>query len=486
MLEHTPTAGRPGRAVRRRLLAAAAVVCATTAVYPAVMTAQAATPALSVLYKTSTGATADEAEPWFEVVNNSTGSIPYTQITLRYYFTADTTVPYTFACAWAVVGCSNLTGGVVAMPTPTATADHYLQISFSAAAGSLAAGANSGDLELRLYRSDWQNVNQANDYSFNAADTAYTSWSHVTAYQNGNLVWGTEPNGATAGPTTSATATPTPSTTATGPTSPPPSGQALFDDFNYTGSSDPNLAAHDWTVRTSAGGPGVSGATWSANAITFPASTAAGGTHVMNLAASTDGTAANTVQAELDTTQQKFFQGTYAARVYFNDAPATGPNGDSVNETFYSISPDNSLYSEDDFEYLPNGGWGGPAQSMYTTSWYSADALDRVTNDTEGSLQGWHTLVETVLNGTVTYYIDGTQVFSSTGKYYPREDMTIDFNEWFIDGELASSSTPRTWNEQVGWVYYSNNQALTPAQVQANVTAYQHAGTSFTDTVPAS
>lgn len=260
----------------------------------------------------------------------------------------------------------------------------------------------------------------------------------------------------------------------------------MFDDFDYTGPNDPNLAAHDWTVRTSSGGPGVSGASWSADAISFPASTAAGGSHVMNLAASTDGTSGNTVQAEIDTTSQKFFQGTYAARVYFNDAPSTGPNGDHVNETFYSITPDNSLYSEDDFEYLPNGGWGGPSYSMYTTTWYSADAMDRVTNDAQGSLQGWHTLVETVLGGTVTYYIDGTQVFSSTGKYYPREAMTIDFNEWFIDGELAASSTPRTWNEQVGWVYYVNGQSLTPSQVQANVSTLQASGTSFTDTVPSS
>jgi hypothetical protein len=63
------------------------------------------------------------------------------------------------------------------------------------------------------------------------------------------------------------------------------------------------------------------------------------------------------------------------------------------------------------------------------------------------------------MNGTVTYYIDGTSTGPRTGKYYPREDMTIDFNEWFINGYLASSSTPRTWNEQVGWVYYSGNQS---------------------------
>ncbi|HEX4790009.1 MAG TPA: cellulose binding domain-containing protein [Actinospica sp.] len=479
----------PGR--RALLPVGAALALTAAALVPTVWSAHAATAPVTVLYKTATPATSDEVDPWFELVNNTTSAIPYSGITIDYYFSDPSNETYDFGCAWAVVSCADLTGTVHTLSSPATKADHYLQISFGSAAGSLAPGANSGDMQLRMWRADWQNINQANDYSFNGADTGYTASNQITAFENGSLVWGIEPDGTTANPTGS----PTGGGTGTGsPTSSPTGGGGstgsasgvMFDDFNYSGSGDPNLAAHDWTVRTSSGGPGVSGATWSAGAVTFPASTAAGGTHVLNLAASTDGTGADTVQAEIDTTKQKFFEGTYAARVYFNDTPTTGPNGDSVNETFYSISPDNSLYSEDDFEYLPNGGWGGPTYSMYTTSWYSADALDRVTNDHQGSLQGWHTLVETVLNGTVTYYIDGTQVFSSTGKYYPREDMTIDFNEWFIDGELASSSASRTWNEQVGWVYYANKQSLTPAQVQANVSAFQKAGTSYTDSVPSS
>lgn len=483
---------RSGQTTRRALLpVGAALVLTATALIPTVLSsssAAAATTPVTVLYKTTTPTVNDEVDPWFELVNNTSSAIPYSSLTIDYYFSDPSDETYDFGCAWAVVSCADLTGTVLAAPSPTTGADHILQITFSAAAGSLAPGANSGDMELRMWRADWANINQAGDYSFNGADTSYTAWSQVTAFQSGTLVWGTEPDGATASPTGSptgtgtGTGTPTGSPTGTGSTS--PSTGVMFDDFDYTSSSDPNLAAHDWTVRTAAGGPGVSGATWSANAVTFPASTAAGGTHVMNLAASTDGTSANTVEAELDSSSQKFFEGTYAARVYFNDTPTTGPDGDCVNETFYAISPDNSLYSEDDFEYLPNGGWGGPDYSMYTTTWYSADDMIRETTDTEGSLQGWHTLVETVLNGTVTYYIDGTQVFSTTGEYYPREDMTIDFNEWFISGELASSSTPRTWNEQVGWVYYAGGQSLTTAQVESNVSGYQSAGTSFTDSVP--
>ena len=461
--------------LRRGLLAAAtATGLAAAVVYPAVHPAvgHAATSTLSVQYKAgTTGATADESEPWLKVANTSGSAIALNGVKLRYYFSADTTGAYRFACAWAVVGCSNITGTISALANPTATADHVLEISFGS--GSIAPGADTGDIQLRLWRADWQSVNQADDYSFGGQST-YTTWNKVTAYQNGALAFGTPPVPDGGG--------------GTPPTSPPPTTSgALFDDFSYTGNTDPNLGAHGWAIRTSAGGPGVSGATWSQNAITFPSG-------VMQLDAGTDGTAGNTTQAEIDTTQRKFFEGTYAARVYFNDAPITGPNGDHVNETFYTISPldqDNDpTYSELDYEYLPNGGWGGDGPRMYTTTWYTYAnnpySQDNSSSSTLHSLQGWHTLVMTVANGTVTYYIDGAQYFSTSGKYYPRKKMTIDFNEWFINGELAGSSTPRTWREQVDWVYYAGGQALTPAQVDTQIAGYRSAGTTFTDSVPSS
>jgi hypothetical protein len=126
---------------------------------------------------------------------------------------------------------------------------------------------------------------------------------------------------------------------------------------------------------------------------------------------------------------------------------------------------------------------------MYTTTWYtycpSPYSQDKSSTSVVSSLAGWHTLVATVSGGTVTYYIDGSQYFSTTGKYYPRQSMTIDFNEWFINGYLNGSSTPRSWQEQVGWVYYADGQALSPAAVDNQIASYQSAGTSFVDTVPA-
>jgi hypothetical protein len=92
-----------------------------------------------------------------------------------------------------MVGCSNVKGNFVAVSPARTNADYYLEISFTSGAGTLAPGANSGDIQNRFSKSDWSNYNETNDYSYNATMTNYAAWTKVTAYYQGSLVWGTEP-----------------------------------------------------------------------------------------------------------------------------------------------------------------------------------------------------------------------------------------------------------------------------------------------------
>ena len=268
---------------------------------------------------------------------------------------------------------------------------------------------------------------------------------------------------------------------------------AFFDDFNYSSRTDPNFTGHDWSVRTSAGGPGVDGATWAAGNVSFPV---VDGQKSLQLRASTNGTAAGTTHAQVQQNQQRFFEGTYATRFKFSDTPASGADGDLVNQTFYTISPLDydwdPTYSELDIsEYLPNGGWGETGPVDFITSWntYQVDPFDgwRISEARRFSHAGWHTLVVTVGGGHVKYYIDGSLAADHTDDgaghtVYPRQGMTLNYNQWFIDltGHAGGTSV---YAQSADWVYYAKNEVLTPSAATSRVNAYRSSGTTHADTI---
>ncbi|GGY08326.1 cellulose binding domain-containing protein [Streptomyces anandii] len=469
------------RSTRRRVaLALAALLGSTVVAGVQVVSAAGAGSTVAVQYRTSAStSTADQSEPWLKVRNTGSSAVQLSQVKVRYYFKADSaSATYRFACSWAVKGCANITGTFGTLSHPTATADRYLEIGFTSGAGSLEPGADTGDMQLRFYQSNWQPLNQADDYSFSASQSAYADWAEVTAQLAGSTVWGTAPEGNDPGDPTD-------------PTDPPGGGgQTLFDDFDYASSSDPSLSAHGWNVRSNSGGPGVPGATWDPSKVTF-ASTS--GNSVMNLQTSTAGSAETTRQTEVLTRSMKFKNGTYAARVKFSDAPTSGPDGDHLVQTFFTINdlkaPMADDYSEYDFEYLPNGGWGESGSILYTTSWetYNPDPWNAVNQHTEArqSFAGWHDLVFTIDDSDIKYYIDGRLFGTHDAQYLPERPMSINFNQWLIDLAGQSSTAPRSYDEQVDFVLHVKDQVLTPAQVTAKVSAYRAAGTTFVDDVPA-
>ena len=224
---------------------------------------------LKVQYKAyAAGAAVSEIAPWFQIVNTGASAVDLSTVRLRYWYTADATNPtQVFNCDWAQIGCAAITAGFVKLASPTPGADYYVELAFSST--SLAAGASSGEIQDRFHKSDWSNYTQTGDYSFDPTKTAYADWSQVTLYQNGVLVWGTEPAGsgptATPAPTNTpgaptATRAPTntpgaPTATPTASTIPPWSGNGVAyhvgDLVTYQGSIYRCITAHtsqpDWT-----------------------------------------------------------------------------------------------------------------------------------------------------------------------------------------------------------------------------------------------
>ncbi|MNN29888.1 Beta-mannanase/endoglucanase A precursor [compost metagenome] len=86
-----------------------------------------------------------------------------------------------------------MSGTFVKMTQSVTGADYYVEISFGSGAGTLAPGASTGDIQIRMNKTDWSNYNEADDYSYDSSKQNYSLWNKATLYQNGALVWGIEP-----------------------------------------------------------------------------------------------------------------------------------------------------------------------------------------------------------------------------------------------------------------------------------------------------
>jgi len=270
------------------------------------------------------------------------------------------------------------------------------------------------------------------------------------------------------------------------PTSTP--AQIFFDDFSYSTADE--MTANGWVIRDGQGWPGVTGASFRAENVSFIDYPAQAGNQLLRMTSSTDGTGANTYQTQI-CHQRKYFEGTYAARVRFSDVPVSGSDGDQIVQTFYAITPYEKPfdpdYSEMDFEYLPNGGWGGTPVTMHVTTWETVQIepwnADNASNATEGSMAGWHTLVAQVTGGTVRYFVDGQMIAQHGGDYYPDAPMSINFNLWFIDGGLSGASDVREYQEDIDWVFHAADALLMPDEVDAKINELRNAAVKFQDTV---
>jgi hypothetical protein len=272
---------------------------------------------------------------------------------------------------------------------------------------------------------------------------------------------------------------------------PAPQPQVLFDEFSHRDRGA--LASHGWILRNVPGWPGVSGATWSEESLLLLPDPERPGNRFLRLTATTDGTAASTRQSQI-CHQRKYLAGTYAARVRFTDEPLAGPSGDQLVESFYTISPlvapMDPAFSEIDFEYLPRGGWGQGGPFLVTNTWETASPppnfkMDNAVTKHLGSQAGWRTLVFQVHEGKVRFFVDGRPVAEHGGRHYPESFMSINFNLWFIQGGQRSGATPRTYHEDIDWVFHRAGALLSPGEVERQVAAFRQQGIAFRDSVPA-
>jgi hypothetical protein len=126
--------------------------------------------------------------PGLQLINTSSSTVDLSAITVRYWFTRDNGASTFGVSCWS---------GPCGTPNPSVTnvssrtgADAYLQLGFSS--GTLAAGGATGEMMIGVNKDDWSNFIETDDYSYGTG-TTYADSTTVTVYQNGILIWGTEP-----------------------------------------------------------------------------------------------------------------------------------------------------------------------------------------------------------------------------------------------------------------------------------------------------
>ncbi len=135
----------------------------------------------------------NQIQPWVSVANDGTTDMTLKNLVLRYWYTIDSGAPQALNVDYAPFGSQNVAGTFEAQLAPKQGADYALAVSFPNATCFVPPAGSTGEIHLRVNKTDWSNYDETNDYSYDATKTTFADSSVITAYVNGTLMWGNEP-----------------------------------------------------------------------------------------------------------------------------------------------------------------------------------------------------------------------------------------------------------------------------------------------------
>ena len=135
--------------------------------------------------------TDDSIQPFLNIQNNGQ-SIALHDLTVRYWYETNTAVSEAFHCDYTDRGCGHLTGNFANVDDAEG-ANRYFELGFVDNGYYLLGGRNSGDIVLRINRTDHVSYDETTHYSYDGTVFQYAESEKITLYYQGELVWGTEP-----------------------------------------------------------------------------------------------------------------------------------------------------------------------------------------------------------------------------------------------------------------------------------------------------
>ncbi|WP_207531769.1 cellulose binding domain-containing protein [Desertivirga arenae] len=148
---------------------------------------------LKVLYRNGDNSISNNViKPYFKISNNDSLAVAYNELTLRYWISPENFEGINTWIDYAQVGSAKIKARYVTLGKPRSNALGYVEYSFDSSAGLMSAGSDSGPIETRLASTNWESLNEENDFSYNP-NTVLGLNNRITLYRKGVLLFGEEP-----------------------------------------------------------------------------------------------------------------------------------------------------------------------------------------------------------------------------------------------------------------------------------------------------
>jgi len=150
-----------------------------------------ATDNVAILYRNRTTAGTTNEPSLILSVENNGAAFDLPQLTIRYWFTGDGAGEFSGNIDYANLGGAG--SEAVSVSFGQESGSDYAELAFSGGA-NVAADGTVQEVQLRFHGNPYQDMNQANDFSYIAAATALVPNRNITPYINGMQAGGCVPN----------------------------------------------------------------------------------------------------------------------------------------------------------------------------------------------------------------------------------------------------------------------------------------------------